>query len=397
MQLIELKPILKNRNFKFLFINMFMVLFNYSAYTAFGGAFFSIIAQIKTLIFTISILVILKDNHLSSYRISNTKYMYFIMVISILSTIIGANSFGPLSKTLTFVIPFLYIIYCINYLTKYGAYRLLIALSLIIMICYAIIPIYYLAYGSAISSSHIYGLAEGEVFVSNHYGWASTIFILSSFTISKHLSIKKKYKIIILFFQIFSFLLLMNSACRSAILALSISLLYFIFKEKIVFYKKLILYIFLISASVYLSLNEDSAFQFILERTERQIEEKEEGRYETFIVMKDKINAEPSKWIYGVGMFDYTVLSKVETKLKQYHNSYLELLFGGGIIVFSLFILLMIIRPFKVFWRKTGQYSLLIFPLVIIPFFESDLTAGQFLFFPWFAYMILLNAKEFNA
>ena len=156
-------------------------------------------------------------------------------------------------------------------------------------------------------------------------------------------------------------------------------------------------FIFLISTTFYFSIQENSSYQFIKEKTEKQIYEKEEGRYEAFIEMKNHLNRQPSKWIYGIGMFNYNILNNYETKLSQYHNSYLEVLFGGGIITFYVFVLFMIVRPLKVFLKKIGQHSLLFFPLAIIPFFESDLTAGQFLFFPWFTYMILLIAKELKS
>ena len=147
---------------------------------------------------------------------------------------------------------------------------------------------------------------------------------------------------------------------------------------------------------VIISLQENSVFQFLQQKNEQQLESGVEGRFDAFFVMLNYLEFNPSVWFYGVGMFNYEFLEKGGALLHGYHNSYFDVLFGVGTIVFSFFIFFMVIWPLKIFWKTTASYSLLIFPLMIIPFFGSDLTAGQFLFFPWFAYMILLNAKELH-
>ena len=150
----------------------------------------------------------------------------------------------------------------------------------------------------------------------------------------------------------------------------------------------------LILITLYVANKENSAIDFLMKKNEMQLETGQEGRYIAAITMIEKFNEEPIRWFTGVGMFNYDFLKKSDSILKGYHNSYFEILFGGGVILFILFLYFMLIYPFRVFWQKTLHYSLLFFPLTIIPFFESDLTAGQFLFFPWFSYILILNAKE---
>ena len=79
--------------------------------------------------------------------------------------------------------------------------------------------------------------------------------------------------------------------------------------------------------------------------------------------------------------------------LHGYHNSYYEILFGVGIILFLVFLSFMMFRPLIRYIKYYAKYTLLLPPLMILPFFESNLTGGQFLFFPWFTFMLLLNAK----
>ncbi len=87
-------------------------------------------------------------------------------------------------------------------------------------------------------------------------------------------------------------------------------------------------------------------------------------------------------------------LEKKEKELANYHNSYFEILFGLGVPLFILFMVFMLYEPIKQFLKRVSKYDLLLIPLVIIPFFESNLTSGQFLFFPWFSYVFALNAKK---
>ena len=54
----------------------------------------------------------------------------------------------------------------------------------------------------------------------------------------------------------------------------------------------------------------------------------------------------------------------------------------------------MLYEPIKQFVKRISKYDLVFIPLAIIPFFEGNLTAGQFLFFPWFMYIIALNAER---
>ena len=92
-------------------------------------------------------------------------------------------------------------------------------------------------------------------------------------------------------------------------------------------------------------------------------------------------------------MFNYEPFEEKGEGLGSYHNSYFELLFGLGVPLFLLFLVFMLFEPLIQFFKRVSRYDLLFIPLAIIPFFEGNLTAGQFLFFPWFSYIIALNSK----
>ena len=135
----------------------------------------------------------------------------------------------------------------------------------------------------------------------------------------------------------------------------------------------------------------NSSINFALDKTQKQ-EKVGEARFETAGVMLDDFNHEPTYWITGVGMFNYKLL-KGNTKLSSYHNSYWEGRCGFGIPGFLVFLSFMVFKPVTRFLKYYSSYTLLLPPLLILPFFESNSTGGQFLFFPWFSFMLLLNAK----
>lgn len=310
---------------------------------------------------------------------------------------VSNNPFESIYKGLTFVFPLLYIIYSINYLLQYGAYNLLVSMSFLILVVYAVVPLSFLFLGFEIQRTNIYGYQEGEFFVSNHYGWSSVLFLLSSITVLRHYPLRKIYRLLIIILIPFVFYILIISGNRAGLLTGGLAFLIFFFKDRFfsLIGKFAVLSVIIFTVFL-LSLTENSSIDYIEERNEMQIKSGNEGRLIGANAMLRSFSQNPVYWFTGVGMFNYTELHKYGGVLPVYHNSYSEVLFGSGIIVFLFFIKIMVYDPLKVFWKKISTFSLLAIPLIIIPFFESNLTGGQFLFFPWFSYILLLNAKEFR-
>lgn len=394
---VTIKLLVKDLNFRLLSLNMLLVLLGYASANILGPEVFNLIKIVRTILLFISIGFILYYNGFSTKRILNHQSIYIIIFFIFMGSFFGKDPFLSLYKGLTFMVPFLYVVYCINYLLKYDALNLLIGLSMMIMLVYLIAPISYLFFGADLSSTMIYGVQEGEAFASNNYGWSSIIYILSAITVLKYYPLKIIYRITILLLLPLVFYLLIISGSRSGMLALALAFFFFIIKDKhIGFSYKIIFSILPVLILFYISTKDNSVFEFLQNKNERELETGVEGRYDSFLIMTDYLKHNPTNWFYGNGMFNYDILEKEGALLNGYHNSFFDILFGVGFIVFFFFIFFMVIWPLKIFWRTTASYSLLIFPLMLIPFFESDLTVGQFLFFPWFAYMILLNAKEFH-
>ncbi|RPD91728.1 hypothetical protein EGM88_14415 [Aureibaculum marinum] len=392
-----MQAIIKDAIFRLLFINMFLVVLGYAAAYSIGPWFIPFFSVFKQVLVFVSLVYVIKLNGFSTIYLLNKFNIYLLICVMMGLSFFSNEPFQSVYKGLTFIFPLLYIIYSVNYLLQYGAYNLLVSLSLMILIVYAFVPFSFLFFGFDIQKTNIYGYEEGRFFVSNNYGWSSTLFLLSSITVLRFYPLKRIYRLFILIFIPFVFYVLLISGNRAGLLSAGLAFIFLLFKDKIFsFMFKFTLVLLLFIAVALLSLKENSAISTIERRNEVQIESGNEGRLIGTNAMLKSFDNNPVYWFTGVGMFNYTELHKYGGILPVYHNSYWEVLFGAGIFVFIIFLKIMIYDPFRVFWNNISNYSLLAIPLIIIPFFESNLTGGQFLFFPWFSYIILLNSKEFR-
>ncbi len=107
---------------------------------------------------------------------------------------ISKDIVSSLNRTLTFLIPLVYIWISISLLIyRYGQKEVLQLLSRMIMIIYAIPMLSYIAFGGGFSGESIYGESEGQVFVSNHFGWSAALFLISNFHVSMNNREEKSY------------------------------------------------------------------------------------------------------------------------------------------------------------------------------------------------------------
>jgi O-antigen ligase len=229
-----------------------------------------------------------------------------------------------------------------------------------------------------------------SVFVKNHYGWASCIFLLCSADLLTNYHPGKWYRRITYIAIPIALLILFASGSRSAWVStiLTGGVMLFRWKNISAIAKIAIIFITSLTVSFFLA-DPDSAFYARWDKTQRQLDkgEAEAGRYQWALDVYRKFQAEPEQWLTGRGLFDYVGLEHAG----GYHNSYFEILFGCGVFVFAYFLYLIVFRPGYFFFRYYSKYFLTFFPLLIIPFFESNLTGGQFLFYPWFSYMMFYS------
>jgi len=292
-----------------------------------------------------------------------------------------------LNKVITFLFPFLYISLLFAYLkSQYTIPQIGLHLSKIFQLTY-FIPVLVLVFleRGALGSTDI--SKSVGVFVKNHYGWATCMFLLLSADLLTNYQIGKWHRRLTYLAIPIAAIILLGSGSRSAwVSTLLATVVMLVRYDNISAGAK----IFIIAAGVlavsYFLADSNSAFYARWDKTQQQLDAKEEasGRYQWAFYAYQEFREKPTQWLTGRGLFDYKGLIHAG----GYHNSYFEILFGCGVFVFSYFIFLFVLRPAYFFFRYYSQHFITFFPLLIIPFFESNLTGGQFLFYPWFSYMM---------
>jgi len=398
-QLSENKRIFRDMDFILLNINAFLVIFGYAlaVYTELQSV--GIMKIVKSFVLVLSIFSLFRSAKLGKNPIPSPTFLY-MMVFSfwvLLMTFFAENVYFAISRSMTFLLPFLYLYVSIHNLTnKYNAFALLKAFARSFNIIYAMPVFLFLLSGAGFSQTTIYGQGstEGQFLVSNQYGWSCAVFMITSLDVWLSTKPGKAYKIFLLFTNVVAFYLVLISGNRASWLAIALAMVIFALRLKTIRTDfKILLAILPIAGIIWFYNLPDSSLQTRLNDTETQLETGE-ARFNTAKLAISEFNEDKYLWITGAGMFNYERIIHGEG-LGDYHNSYLEVLFGGGIALFLMFINFMIFRPFYYYAKYYSKYFLLITPFAIIPFFESNLTGGQFLFYPWFIFMLLFNIPPY--
>lgn len=393
-QLTDEKQIFRNLDFIFLNINAALVIIGYGLSVYTNGATIESMKILKSFMLLLSAVGLFRNMSLNKNSIPSPSVIYIIVFCFwvFLISFFADNVLFSIKTASGFLAPFVYIYVALhNLLTRYHIYSLIRAFIRSMNLVYAIPVLTYVLSGAGFEQINIYGQSSeaGHIFVSNQYGWASTIFILSSIDILFTLKPRNLYRLFLFVFTIIALYITLVSGNRASWLSLILSMLIFVVRLKTVRADfKVLLMIVPIAGVIWFSKIPDSSLNARLQITQTQFERGEE-RLNTANTVIKYFNKEQILWLTGVGMFNYKIIENMP--LSDYHNSYLEILFGGGIILFMMFILFMVLRPLYHYIRYYSKYYLLFSPLLIIPFFESNITGGQFLFYPWFIFMLLYN------
>ena len=311
-----------------------------------------------------------------------------------------ANPLESIKQTLTFIVPFYYVVFSVCLLQiEYSIKPLLDELLSAINWVYSIPIASFFLTGGSLSDTNIYYISsesDTTLFVSNHYGWSASIFLVTAIDLLSNKPLRFYRKILLLLGSIVALYLVLISGNRTSWLSISIVGLVFVFRYQAVgLTKKALLLAIPFLLINYLILDPNSALNTRIKKTETQ-QKKGEARANRIGVSVRYFNEQPALWITGLGLFNTSKVKSI-TGSPSYHNSYLEILFGAGLISFSLFIYLFLFIPIIVYLQFFASNYLFLFPVLIIPFFESNLTGGQFLFFPWFILTVFLYKARYYA
>jgi len=390
-----LRKIYYNSDFVLLNVNAFLVIIGYAfaVYTNLGSVEFMKI--VKSFFIVFSIIALFKNMQLNKSPFPSPTFL-FILIFSFwvfLMSFFSENIGYSISKAMNFLIPLIYVYIAMhNLLNKFSANDLVKAFLRSFNLIYAIPILLFLLTGAGFSQTNIYGQGgkEGQFFVSNQYGWACSMFIISSVDLWLNTKFNNLYKIFLVSTVAAALYLVLISGNRAAWLAIGLALLIFILRLKNIRIDfKIIISIIPIVAIIWFYQLPESSLMIRINDTETQLEGGE-ARFNTAKLAISAFNDDKTLWFTGAGMFNYEKIIHGDG-LGDFHNSYLEVLFGGGIILFLMFLNFMVFRPLYYYAKHYSKYYLIITPILVIPFFESNLTGGQFLFFPWFIFMLLFN------
>ena len=393
------KGINQDIQFKLLAINLALVIVGYAMTLMTNSASIIPMRILKYTVLGLSFLCTFRIDSKSLGRISTIlEPSLLLIVMLVLFSLFTENPLTSIFKTLTFIVPFIYISFVVTYLAQtYSISSTINALLGVMNWVYMIPIVSFFISGGSLTDTNIYYISvenENTAFVSNHYGWSSTIFIVTGIDLIRNNLIPNWRKFVTYITIPVAMYLILVSGNRTSWLCVSVVLVIAVVRYNgISFPQKAILIIIPILLISILLNKKDSALNTVKAKTESQ-SKKGESRIKRSSAMFNYFHENPILFISGIGMFNNGRASSIIGK-SNYHNSYMEILFGAGIPFFLYFLFLIVIRPGWNYLLYFSKYYLTLPPLMIIPFFESNLTGGQFLFFPWFSLVIIfMYAKK---
>jgi len=389
------KPVSTDPIFRLLFLNMALVIIGYALGVVTGMASVAPMRVLKYSVLFGSILYLSQVNIIILRLLS--KYLKNLLTLSatfLIFSLFTATPLNSIIQVLTYVVPFLYVAFSVGHLLlSYRLSDVLHAFISAINWVYFIPIVSFFVTGGKLTDTNIYYTTfqnEDTAFLSNHYGWSGTIFLLTGIDLLRNTALPRWRQVLIVIFSLVAAYLVLISGNRTSWLSLAIVGLLFIFQYRgVALYQKVLLSLLPLGLVMYLLQDPTSAINSRVEKTRVQ-QKKGEARNNLSLAMISFFNEEPSLWITGVGMFNREKVRSI-SGWNGYHNSYFEVLFGAGIVVFAFFMYIVVIRSIVYYLRFFATHYLFFLPLLIIPYFESNLTGGQFLFFPWFITSILMS------
>ncbi|QMU64043.1 MAG: hypothetical protein GKR88_06880 [Flavobacteriaceae bacterium] len=395
-----MRSIYKNIIFQNLVINVFLVIFSYGLASLTGLASNAVFQPLKVAFLVYSMIKLYGKYNYDSVL----KKTYIFSALIIFSCFFSVNPVASLKRATTLIFPLIYIGVSLKVLfNKYPYKTILDAIIVSIRWIYLIPSLSFFLFGGNLDEEDIYGETIGA-FVSNHYGWASFIYIMSHFYLLQN----RRAKIVSVWtlFLIANLGLLIISGSRSSLLSLFIGvLIWLLFKRGNFMFKAMAIFILLILSTTIS--NPDSALSKRINKTKYQIESTKGVKGDDYLLNSaENVDARiasrsigviifernPQLYFTGQGIFQfkeaiqkYMPSISVEYFKSGIHNSYLEIYFGCGVLVFIYFIWYFTIKPLSIYYKHLkDSLHMYLGVVIIIPFFESNITGGQFLFFPWF-------------
>jgi O-antigen ligase len=244
-------------------------------------------------------------------------------------------------------------------------------------------------YANPLVNRNIYGQVIGGYF-SNVMGWAAIASFVLAVDITNNLNPTKRYRLFLIGIIGFSLLALLSTGSRSSYLCLAVSVLVLVVNSKRMgVLAKLLITIVVVGAGYVMLADPNSALNSRIRKSEQQLDTGE-SRFEMAEIAFETMTTKPWLLMTGFGYDNFregiSYYSGIEIDMPS-HNSYLELFITTGFFSFAFFLIFLVMNAL-LWYGLLDLRRFIFFPtFMIIPFFESNLNAGQFLFFPWMTFM----------
>lgn len=370
------------------FANVFLVVLGYSLR---GGAFQAVKAFRTALVVVALIALMLTAKQAKFYFHTHKNWVLWGFIGLIMLVLPFSVNLVWSMERLGAWLPFLiYSNYFIVHLfSNYTKEEALLKLLQIFNLIYAYPLAIMLFYGVVFQTENIYGQDIGA-FKANVLGWGCTVFVLTGFDLyaNRPMPIWLKYT----FFGVALMALwgVVLTGSRSSYVSLAAATMVLVVRnQRISPYLKILVGLCIIAFAYYIITSPDSVVNL-------------RAQYATIRQQRGEIRFKLADQAFGAMLKNPLLLftgfgfDNFREGLEQYagirtdlasHNSYLEVFFSSGAIVFLFFLVFMVGNALHKYIRFDSRHFVFFPMLMIVPYFESNLNAGQFLFFPWMTFL----------
>ncbi len=370
------------------FLNVFLVVWGYSL----RGIPFQAVKGFRSVLIFLSLTALFFGQGQARYVFSGRKnWVLWTFVVLNLAVVPFSVDFFRSTERLLAWLPFIiYINYFVVYLFRqYSKDEARFKLLQIYNLAYFYPVVILFISGAIFQTQNIYG-QNVSLYKTNVIGWACTMFVLTGFDIYNNRDSRLWLKRLFLFVAVLTVWGVVLTGSRSSYISLAAAAAVLVLRsDRMSIQFKSVVMVFVLGFAYYIIASPDSVVNLRSQYADMR-QAKGEIRFELAQKAFESLIKYPKLIFTGFGFDNFrTGLAEyggVKTDLAS-HNSYLELLFSTGIFCFLFFVIILAFNALLKYIRFDSQQFVFMPMLLIIPYFESNLNAGQFLFFPWITFL----------
>ena len=366
------------------FLNVVTVIIGYSL----RDSSFQAIKAFRTGLVFISLFALFFNQKRIRFSFDDNKnwVIWVFLLLNLVVIPFSVDFFWSIERLLSWIPFVVYVNYFIVYLFRqYSKDEAQIKLLQIFNIVYFYPVAVMFLTGVMFQTTNIYG-QNISGFKANVLGWACTVFVLTGFDLYTNRNDSKLVKRLFLLLAVISLWGIVLTGSRSSYVSLAVATMVLVLRsQQISFSFKVVVGLCIFVFAYYIITSPDSVINLRSQYANIR-QTKGEIRFELADKAFQTMLKYPTLIFTGFGFDNFkaglSAYGGIKTDLAS-HNSYLELLFSSGLFTFLFFLILFAGNAILKYLRFDSSRFVYVPMLIIVPYFESNLNAGQFLFFPW--------------